>query len=358
MLVAGGRLLRRPLWLAQRSSGSLETRRLFSSDDFSDEGFAEMKAKLEADFRPFDENYELMEMPKSVASPKTVGQLKQWIKEDRGTYPWMVSKGNERLGSQFYPRRTGVMAMKIGMMHGWDEYGVKYPLTVLMVENNWVTQLFTKERDGYDGVQVGAGFVKGKHVNLPQILRCQKLGVPLCKHYTEFRVTKEGLDGLEVGTPLGASHFVPGQYVDVQGKTIGKGFQGVMKRWGFKGQPATHGVSLAHRSAGSIGNCQDPGRVLPGKKMAGRMGGRTKTLQNLLVFKTDLKRNLVYVQGSVPGNKGGMIKIRDAVKKPARNMNGESIDLPFPCYDPSKDENTELIRHMPKPNVNDNEPIN
>ncbi|KDD73072.1 ribosomal protein L3 [Helicosporidium sp. ATCC 50920] len=210
-------------------------------------------------------------------------------------------------------RRSGVIAIKAGMTQEWDSWGVRVPLTVLWIDNCQVVQVKSDEREGYTALQLGCGSKRPKQLTSAVRGHCQAAGVPLKRRLEEFRVTADAL--LPAGTALGAGWFVPGQYVDVSGTTIGKGFQGGMKRWGFSGQPASHGNSLAHRSMGSTGQNQDPGRVWKGKKMPGHMGNQRRTVQNLQVFCVDAERNLVYVVGQVPGHRGNFVRLSDAVKK-------------------------------------------
>jgi len=209
-----------------------------------------------------------------------------------------------------YTTRTGIIAVKAGMTQDYDEWGVRVPLTVLWIDECQVVQVKTSEKEGYTSLQLGCGAKRPKQLTSSLRGHFQAAGVPLKRHLAEFRVTPDAL--LPVGIELRASHFVAGQFVDVAGTTIGKGFQGVMKKWGFKGQPASHGNSKAHRSAGSIGQCQDPGKVFKGKKMAGRMGNERRTVMNCLLYKVDPVRNLLYVRGQVPGHKGNFVYVRDA----------------------------------------------
>ena len=210
--------------------------------------------------------------------------------------------------------RTGVIARKVGMTRLFTEDGAHVPVTVLALEDNQVVAQRTAARDGYVAVQVGAGTAKAKNLTKPERGHFAKAEVPPKARLAEFRVTEDAL--LEVGASLSASHFVVGQMVDVTGTTQGKGFAGAMKRWGFGGLRATHGVSVSHRSHGSTGNRQDPGRVFKNKKMAGHMGDRQRTQQNLVIVETDPERDLLFVRGSVPGAKGGWLLVRDAVKAP------------------------------------------
>ena len=212
--------------------------------------------------------------------------------------------------------RTGVIAKKLGMARFFDEAGSHVPVTVLSLEGCQVVGQRTKERDGYVALQLGAGAKKAKNTN--QALRGQfaKALVEPKSTVAEFRVSGEDML-IDVGAEITADHFVEGQKVDVQGLTVGKGFAGAMKRWNFGGLRATHGVSLSHRSHGSTGNRQDPGKVFKNKKMAGHLGQETVTTLNLTVFRVDVERGLIMIRGAVPGTEGTFVKIRDAVKKAA-----------------------------------------
>jgi large subunit ribosomal protein L3 len=211
--------------------------------------------------------------------------------------------------------RTGVIAKKVGMTRLFQEDGRHVPVTVLALEDCQVVSHRTADRDGYFAVQLGAGEAKQKNVAKPQREHFAKADVGLKKKVAEFRVEDEsGL--VPVGSTISAEHFIAGQMVDITGHTQGKGFAGAMKRWGFGGMRATHGVSISHRAHGSTGNRQDPGRVFKGKKMAGHMGDRQRTQQNLEIVRTDAERGLLFVKGSVPGAKNGWLLVRDAVKLP------------------------------------------
>ena len=210
--------------------------------------------------------------------------------------------------------RTGVIAKKMGMTRLFQEDGRHVPVTVLALDNVQVVARREQERDGYVAVQLGAGAAKAKNVAKPQRGHFGKAEVEPKAQVAEFRVAEDAL--LDVGATLSADHFVAGQLVDVSGHTQGKGFAGAMKRWGFSGLRATHGVSVSHRSHGSTGNRQDPGRVFKNKKMAGHMGDRQRTQQNLEVVRTDATRGLIFVRGSVPGSKGTWLLVKDAVKVP------------------------------------------
>ncbi|MGA9581847.1 MAG: 50S ribosomal protein L3 [Allosphingosinicella sp.] len=210
--------------------------------------------------------------------------------------------------------RTGVIAKKMGMTRLFQEDGRHVPVTVLALENVQVVARKEAGRDGYTAVQLGAGTAKVKNVAKPQRGHFGKAEVEPKARVAEFVVAEDAL--LDVGAEITAGHFVAGQYVDIQGSTQGKGFQGGMKRWGFGGMRATHGVSISHRALGSTGQRQDPGRVFKNKKMAGHMGAKNRTQQNLEIVRTDLERGLLFVKGSVPGHKGGWLLVKDSVKIP------------------------------------------
>lgn len=211
--------------------------------------------------------------------------------------------------------RTGVIARKLGMTRLFMEDGRQIPVTVLSMDNVQVVAQRTPDRDGYTAVQLGAGKAKPKNVSRPMRGHFAVATVEPKKKVAEFRVTEDNL--VPVGAEITAEHFVAGQRVDVAGTSIGKGFAGAMKRHNFGGLRASHGVSVSHRSHGSTGQCQDPGKVFKGKKMAGHLGDARITVQNLEVVRTDLDRGLVMVRGAVPGAKGGWVTIRDAVKQAA-----------------------------------------
>ena len=210
--------------------------------------------------------------------------------------------------------RSGVIAKKLGMTRLFMEDGRQVPVTVLQLDNLQVVAQRTTERDGYSAVQLGAGTAKAKRVTQPMRGHFAAANVEPKRKIAEFRVSPENLIG--VGEEITADHYFAGQFVDVAGTSAGKGFQGVMKRHNFGGLRASHGVSVSHRSHGSIGQCQDPGKVFKGKKMAGHMGAVRVTTQNLQVVKTDADRGLIMIKGAVPGTKGGWVTIKDAVKKP------------------------------------------
>jgi len=209
--------------------------------------------------------------------------------------------------------RSGLIAQKVGMTRIFTADGTHVPVTVLKVDTVQVVSTRSEEKDGYNAVQLGFGQAKVKNVSKAMRGHFAKAKVEPKRKLVEFRVSADAL--LEVGTELSAAHFIAGQFVDVTGTTIGKGFAGGMKRHNFRGLEATHGVSVSHRSHGSTGQRQDPGKVFKGKKMAGHMGDVQVTTQSLTVVSTDEARGLILVKGSVPGSDGGYVLIRDAVKK-------------------------------------------
>jgi len=209
--------------------------------------------------------------------------------------------------------RTGVIAKKLGMTRFFDEDGAHVPVTVLSLEGCQVTAQRTKDKDGYVALQLGAGAKKAKNTSKAERGHFGKAQVEPKAVTAEFRVDEDGL--IDVGAEFTADHFVPGQKVDIQGVTIGKGFAGAIKRWHFGGLRATHGVSVSHRSHGSTGQRQDPGKVFKNKKMAGHLGQDNRTTQNITVWRVDVERGLILVKGAVPGAQGSYVKVRDAIKK-------------------------------------------
>ena len=209
--------------------------------------------------------------------------------------------------------RTGVIARKMGMTRVFTEAGQHVPVTVLKVDGCQVVAVRTADKDGYTAVQLGAGKAKPKNTTQPMRGHFARGKVEPKRKLAEFRVSDDAL--LEPGAEVVASHFAAGQYVDISGTSIGRGFTGVVKRHGFRGIGETHGVSAVHRSAGSTGQMQDPGRVFKGKKMAGHYGDERVTTQNLQVVSTDDERGLILVRGAVPGSRGGWVLVRDAVKR-------------------------------------------
>ncbi len=229
-------------------------------------------------------------------------------------------------------KRSGLITTKMGMTRLYDDSGVAHAVTVLSVGDCAVIGNRTMEKNGYVANVLGIREAKAKHVAKPQIKAAGKAGVKPYRKIVEFRCTDDCV--IPVGTPICASHFVAGQFVDVQATSKGKGFQGAMKRHNFGGKEATHGVLKAHRSLGGTGMREWPGRVLKGKKMSGQMGNETVTVQNLKVFGTDEAENLIFVEGAVPGCNGTFVLITDAVKK-------EQKDLPVPTSQKKDVEPTE-----------------
>jgi large subunit ribosomal protein L3 len=209
--------------------------------------------------------------------------------------------------------RTGLIAKKMGMTRIYAENGDHVPVTVVQLDNCQVVGQRTVDNNGYTALQLGVGAKKAKRVNKAERGQFAKANVEPKAKLVEFRVSEDNL--VDVGAELSAEHFLPGQKVDVTGTSIGKGFAGAMKRWNFSGLRATHGVSISHRSHGSTGQCQDPGKVFKGKKMAGHMGAGRVTTQNLEIVRTDAGRGLILIKGAVPGPKGGWVLIKDAVKR-------------------------------------------
>ena len=219
--------------------------------------------------------------------------------------------------------RTGLIARKVGMTRVYAEDGEHIPVTVMQLEGCQVVGQRTNDKNGYTAVQLGAGVAKPKRLTKADRGQFAKANVEPKMKLAEFRVSEDNL--VDVGAELSAKHFLVGQRVDVTGSTIGKGFAGAMKRWNFGGLRATHGVSISHRSHGSTGQRQDPGRVFKNKKMAGHMGDRNRTTQNIEVVRVDEDRGLILLKGAVPGPKGGWVEIRDAVRMSA------PADLPKPA---------------------------
>ena len=219
--------------------------------------------------------------------------------------------------------RTGLIARKLGMTRVFTDEGNHVAVTVLRVDNCQVVAQRTGERDGYTALQLGVGKAKVKNVSKPQRGHFAKARVEPKARVAEFRVSEDAL--VEVGAEITAAHFVPGQYVDVTGTSIGKGYAGGMKRWNFGGLRASHGVSVSHRSLGSTGQRQDPGKTFKNKKMAGHLGAERVTTQSLRIVSADAERGLLMIKGSVPGSEGGWVLIKDAAKRKAPD------GLPFPA---------------------------
>ena len=209
--------------------------------------------------------------------------------------------------------RSGLIAQKLGMTRIYTDEGVVVPVTVLKVDNCQVVAQKTSDKDGYTALQLGAGVPKIKRLTKAERGHFAVAKVEPKRKLKEFRVSPDNV--IPVGAEITVEHFVPGQFVDVTATSMGKGFAGGMKRWNFGGLRATHGVSVSHRSIGSTGNRQDPGKVFKNKKMPGHLGSETVTTQNIVVVKTDLDRGLIMVKGSVPGVKGAWVSVRDAVKR-------------------------------------------
>ena len=208
----------------------------------------------------------------------------------------------------------GLIATKEGMTRLFQEDGKSLPVSVLKVDTNFVSQIKTKESDGYNSVQLSTQEQKEKNQAKSKIGHLNKNNISLKKYLKEFRIEDEELEGLELGSEFNVKIFEEGQLVDVSGVSKGKGFAGTVKRWNFATQDATHGNSLAHRKPGSIGQCQTPGRVWKGKKMAGHMGNENKTTQNLKVVRVDEENSLLLVHGAVPGANGSSVVIKPAIK--------------------------------------------
>lgn len=219
--------------------------------------------------------------------------------------------------------RTGLIAKKLGMSRILSEDGTHIPVTLLQVDSCQVVDIKTKEQNGYTAVQLGAVPRRPKGLSNSLKGHFAKAKVEPKRELSEFRVSEDAL--LKVKDILSPNHFVEGQFVDVTGTSKGKGFAGAMKRHNFAGLRASHGVSISHRSHGSTGQCQDPGKVFKGKKMAGHLGSERVTKLNLLVVRVDEEKGLIFIKGAVPGSKGGTVYIRDAVKK------SHAKDLPFPA---------------------------
>ena len=236
--------------------------------------------------------------------------------------------------------RTGLIARKLGMTRAFRDDGTHVPVTVLKVDHCQVVAVKTAERDGYTALQLGVGAAKVKNVSKPMRGHFAGARVEPKRKLAEFRVSDDAV--IDVGAELTAGHFVAGQHVDVVGTSIGKGFAGAMKRHNFGGLEASHGVSISHRSHGSTGNSQDPGKVFKGKKMAGHMGDARTTVQNLAVHSTDAERGLILLAGAVPGSKGGYVLVSDAKKRPAPD------GLPFPGAVRAAEE-AEVAQPEPEP---------
>lgn len=230
--------------------------------------------------------------------------------------------------------RTGLIAQKLGMTSVYNDKGLHVPVTVLKVDNCQVVAVMSKDKNGYTAVQLGAVEAKPERLTKAERGHFAKADVAPKKKLVEFRVADDAV--LDIGAELTADHFVPGQFVDISGVTIGHGYTGVMKKYNFGGLRASHGVSVSHRSPGSTGQRQDPGRVFPGKKMAGRDGGKNRTAQNLEVIGVDAEAGYIWVKGAVPGHKLSWVTIQDAVKVGGK----QPVELPYPGKTRSAGGNT------------------
>jgi large subunit ribosomal protein L3 len=228
-----------------------------------------------------------------------------------------------RSSSEKQTMRTGLLAQKLGMTRILTDDGTHIPVSVLKIDNCQVIAVRTQEKDGYTAVQLGVGIAKTKNVSKPQRGHFAKAKVEPKARLAEFRVSEDAL--LEVGAEITAAHFIAGQYVDVVGISIGKGFAGAMKRHNFAGLRASHGVSVSHRSHGSTGQRQSPGKMFKNKKMAGHLGAERVTTQSLEVMAADAERGVLMIKGSVPGSPGGFVLVKDAAKRRAPE------GLPFPA---------------------------
>ena len=221
--------------------------------------------------------------------------------------------------------RTGLICKKLGMSRIFDSNGSHIPVTVLHLDNCHVISSITEEKNGYSALQIGVGKIKDKKLSKSMKGHFKKNKVEPKLKLSEFRVSPENL--IDNGTEIVASHFVNGQFVDATGTSIGKGFAGAMKRHNFGGLRASHGVSISHRSHGSTGQCQDPGKVFKGKKMAGHMGDKLRTIQNIEIIKSDIDNNLLYLKGSIPGSKNTEVLVKKSVKNISKLTIKEKIEV-------------------------------
>ena len=236
--------------------------------------------------------------------------------------------------------RCGLIAKKIGMTRIFNDDGNSIPVSVLKMDNCEVISKKTKETHGYNALQIGFGSKKPKNISKAERGHFAKNNVEPKEKIAEFRVSEDAL--IDVGKKIGVNHFISGQKVDITGSSKGKGFAGAMKRHNFAGLRASHGVSISHRSHGSTGQCQDPGKVFKGKKMAGQLGNKKITTQNLSIALIDDREGLILVKGSIPGSKGGLVYIKDSIKAKTNS------DLPFPAgFISNDDENTVIKSNAP-----------
>ncbi|CAG9318945.1 unnamed protein product [Blepharisma stoltei] len=248
-----------------------------------------------------------------------------------------------QFGGSSLSKRTGLLAIKQGMTYEWDKWGIRHALTVLLVDHCQVVQIKTKGNDGYNALQLGVGERSLQKVTKPLIGHYIKADVGPKKKLVESKVTDDCI--LPVGYEIMAKHFLPGQLVDIQGVTKGKGFQGGIKRWHFHRQPTSHGNTKSTRKIGSTGNRQWPSRTFPGKKMPGHLGNKNTTIWNLTIYKIDSARNLIYIKGSVPGNIGGVVRITDAFKDKKKQYR----KLPFPTFVPDPNAKYPEVELMEPP---------
>mmetsp|Transcript_2083 Transcript_2083/g.3805 ORF Transcript_2083/g.3805 Transcript_2083/m.3805 type:complete len:354 (-) Transcript_2083:56-1117(-) len=241
-------------------------------------------------------------------------------------------------------KRCGALGRKMGMMKVWDARGIQIPLTVVRLENCQVIDIkkrtTTRAHNHKVNLLLGAGSIPQRELNKAQMVMFRKAGIEPKEKLAEFNVSLDAI--LPVGTKLDVRHFVPGQFLDIVGTSRDKGFQGVMKRHNFSGQRATHGVSLTHRAPGSTGACQNPSKVWKGKKMPGHMGNNRMTIFNIQLYKIDIDRNLLFLKGSLPGNRGTWVQIRDAVRKPWI----EQHPPPFPTFDAEANKDQEGVNEI------------
>lgn len=279
-------------------------------------GFATKKIKFGDDEYGKDQIYDYVSFDPISPEEKRKKRQAKRDEEERKKLEEMKAEGKEieiEIAKADKMKRSGVVGMKIGMMGVYDAWGERHTCTILQLDNVEVTQVKTPLSEGQLSIQMGISQRKEKRIRKPQVGHFHKAGVDPKRKLVEFQVEEEQCL-IPIGTKIDVRHFVPGQYVDVCGTSKGKGFAGVMKRWNFKGQGATHGVSLTHRSGGSTGQNTSPGRVFKGKKMPGHLGAERVTVLNQQIFKIDIDRQLVYLKGHVPGPTGGYIRIRDAVQ--------------------------------------------
>lgn len=247
---------------------------------------------------------------------------------------------SEPIYRQFKPnsRRTGLIGQKVGMTSIYDDWGCLHAVSIIRVDDCHVVQVkehVSKESKlGFMNIQIGHDTLKLKRASIQKVGHCAKASLPPKRILRDFKITSDAI--VEPGTKLSVSHFLPGQLVDVSAISKGKGFAGGMKRWGFKGQGASHGVSKAHRSIGSTGNCQDPGKQWPGKKMAGHMGSTMSMNKSMEIFAIDPSKQCIFIRGSIPGPNNGIVYLRDAWHR------NQPLHAPFPTHYPSPDDDMDI----------------